>query len=232
MRTQIFVHQSNKLSFSYSRSKMTKRNFENYMESKTLEDNQQIIQQHPYNHLHIVKDGIYQLDVLDNVHTYCSIKDLHRCYYLSDDLYFFILKHLKMNLFSIDCGIKCLPTQINHISSTFYPEDILEVNTQDFYKIYIRNRYEPLYLQTDVKVYDETGNRRNLMDILHQLGRRRVMGVNSKHHFEVFEIEKVQNVSPDDEISILDTPFYSIGIVREEKQSHPVLVNQILVDLN
>jgi hypothetical protein len=127
---------------------------------------------------------------------------------------------------------------IKYICSTFYPEDILEINCDDYYKITIKNQHRPIYLQTTANLYDESGDRKSIIDIVHRMGRRRVLGLNDDHEFRAFDIDKVENVTPEDEnISVLDTPFYSIGILRDvndyvKDSNHCVLIDQILVELD
>lgn len=225
MRSKIFVHQKNSLSFSYERFKITKSNFQTYLKKKHSE----YIQQDPSIYLQVSKNGIYQFSYQD-IQTYCRLSDLKRCFYQSDDVYFFLLKYLQLNFFDPCDQMKRVSQKLEYISSTFHPEDILEVNQDDYYKVFIKNQHRPLYLQTSVGLYNESGHQKKLLDLVHQLGPRRVLGLNESHHPEVFCIERVQNVTPDDdELSFMDPPFFEIGLNQERL---PVLMDKILVDLN
>jgi hypothetical protein len=251
MKSQFLVHQNNRVSFSYTRTKMTKSNLHKYIQSKLnhevdpFENPHFLVQHDPSHYLHIVKDGIYHLDNRNMVNTFCSINDLHRSYYQSNDLYFFILKHLRLNLFSINLNFSILPLHvpIQYVSSTYYPSKLHDVNLQDYYKIFIKHQHVPLYLRMDNRLYDESGSSRKLSNIIHSLGRRRIMGLNQDHQPQVFEIEKAKNVSAEDETQNFDTPFFSIGLKKEsiDPKTIPsdyvtsktsILVGQVLVDLD
>jgi hypothetical protein len=235
MRSQLFVHQKNQLSFSYTQGRLTKDNLHQYIQSKTREETQITIQHDPSVYLHNIKDGMYNLDNQRNIHTYCSLEKLRRLYYQSDSVYFYLLRNLSLNLFSSQSD-NLSRNKIEYVCSTFYPEDILEINQQDYYKISIRGSLQPLFLQQSVYLFDDTGHRGSILDIVHRMGKRKVLGLNDQHEFRTFEIERVENITSEDEnITELDTPFYAIGIVRKAEGStrhNTVLINQILVELD
>jgi hypothetical protein len=230
-RKQLFVHQNNLLSFSYRRGKFTKEKFDEYLQSKTREETQPILQHEPSVYLHTVKDGIYDIDYKNNVHLYCSLGNLKRLYHQSDSVYYYVLRHLNLNLFY---NRTYSPSQekVEYVCSTFYPEDILEIN-QDYYKITFRDIVRPLYLQSSVKLFDESGHRKSILDIVHRMGKRKVLGLNHNLEFQTYAIERVENITAEDEnITVLDTPFYAIGVTRESEGDNCVLMNQIFVDLD
>lgn len=247
MRSQLFVHQKNHVSFSYPKSKLTKENLHRYIENQFREDYTPMIQHDPSMYLHVVKDGIYRMGHR-NMYAHCSGEQLRRVYHQSDSVYYFLMKNLYLNLFSVHeadkthgtggrtggrTGFDTRQTNIQYVCSTLYPEDILEIN-QDYYKITIRDQHQPLYLQSSARLYDESGHRRAMIDIVHRMGRRRILGMNSEHEYQSFDIDRVENITSDeDNITVLDTPFYSIGIVKEvNERANTVLMNQILVDLD
>jgi hypothetical protein len=232
MRSQLFVHQNNLISFSYPKGKFTKESFHQYLQSKTREDTQTIIEHDPSVYLHAVKDGIYQIDYKRDIKVYSSLGNLKRLYHQSDSVYYYVLRNLSLNLFR-DRAFSPIKEKVEYVSSTFYPEDILEINQQDYYKITFSKIVQPLYLQRSVKLYDESGNRKSILDIVHRMGKRKVLGLNHDHEFQTYEIARVENITSEDEnITALDTPFYAIGVIRESKDNNCVLMNQILVDLD
>ena len=232
MRSQLFVHQKNQLSFSYPQGKLTKDNLHQYLQSKTREETQPTIQHDPSVYLHTVKDGIYYIDSQRNVHTYCSLESLRRIYHQDQYLIYYLLRHLGLNLFC-SLGNSLSRSKVEYVSSTFYPEDVLDINCQDYYKISIRGNVRPLYLQQTVHLFDDSGHRSSILDIVHRMGKRKVLGLNDQHEFRTFEIDRVENITSEDEnITELDTPFYTIGVVRDLTSRSSVLMNQILVELD
>lgn len=235
-KSQVFVHQKNHLSFSYPKSKLTKENLHQYIDSQTREEYRPMIQQDPSVYLHIVKDGIYYMDS-GKIHTYCSSEQLNRVYHQSDSVYYFLMRNLRLNVFCKQED-QWRQEKIQYVCSTFYPEDILEMNL-DYYKISFKESHRPLYLHPNTKLFDESGHRKSILDVVHRMGRRRILGMDDTHRFQTFDIEKVENITSDEEnISVLDTPFYSIGIVRDEQRDKDrnmrgsILMNRILVELD
>lgn len=230
----IYCHKKNVVSFSYPKTSFTKKNFEKYTASQEREEYTPMIQHDPSVYLHVVKDGVYDICNPRFNHTFCSLENLNRLSHQSDMLYHFTIRNLYMNFFSLDGKWKCEPNAVKYITGTFYPEDILEMNIDEYYELHIRNKNRPIYLQTCAKLYDECGNRKSLLDLVHRMGKRRLLGLNDKHEMEIFEIERVRNIIPeDDETSFIDPPFYSIGIIRNEtKESRAILMDNILVSLD
>lgn len=229
---QLFVHQKNYLSFSYPKTKLTKENLHRYIDSQSREEYSPMIQQDPSVYLHIVKDGIYYMD-RGNIHTYCSSDQLNRVYHQSDSVYYFLMRNLRLNVFCKK-EEQWKQEKIQYVCSTFYPEDILEMNL-DYYKITIKENHRPLYLHPNTKLFDESGHCKSILDVVHRMGRRRILGMDDTHRFQTFDIDKVENITSDEEnITIFDTPFYSIGIVRDEERNMggSILMNQILVELD
>ena len=237
MRSQLFVHRNNSISLSYERNKITKQKFQTYISSQLTEEenSNRLIQHEPYMYVHSVKNGIY-LSFNDHMFTYCSPMELKRIYHQSDQLYFYLMKHLKLNFFDLDKRIVNTTSQhMEYVSTTsYYPEDILDINL-NYYKIYIKGKYYPVYLQDDAKVFDETGQKKSIMEVVHKMGNRRLLGLNYNHQVQEFEIEKINNVNHEDEddFTLFDTPFYSIGVgvLEPTKRTLPILIDNILVDI-
>ena len=234
--TQLFVHQKNHLSFSYPKSKLTKENLHRYIDSQCREEYSPMIQQDPPVYLHVAKDGIYYMDG-GKIHTYCSSEQLNRLYHQSDSVYYFLMRNLKLNVFC-KTEERWRQEKIQYVCSTFYPDDILEINL-DYYKITVKESHRPLYLHPSTVLFDESGHRKSILDVVHRIGRRRILGMDDTHKFQTFDIVKVENITSDEEnISVLDTPFYSIGIVRDDQRDDQrdmegsILMNQILVELD
>jgi hypothetical protein len=233
MRSQFLIHQKNQISFSYPKGKLTKDNLHQYIESKTCEESQRIIQHEPSVYFHTIKDGIYNLDHQRNIHTYCSLESLSRLYHQSDSVYSYMLRNVSLNLFSVHGFRLTFQEKIEYVCSTFYPEDILEINLEDYYKISIRGCLRPLFLQQSAHLFDDSGHRQSILDIVHRMGKRKVLGLNDQHEFRAYEIERVENITSEDEpITVLDTPFYAIGLIHDKSTRSSLLMNQILVDLD
>ena len=238
MRSVVFCHKKNHLSFSYCKSSLTKENFTKYCDSKQREDYVPMVQHDPSVYLHVAKDGMYRFEFGTN-DTFCSLDELKRTYHQSDDVYFFLMKNLNLNFFKLyyKTNVERIPTRIKYITSTFCPEDVYEINLEDYYKIYIKDKRDPLYVQKSSKLYDESGNRKPLVDLVHRMGKRRLLGLDLNHRIKTFDIERVQNILPeeDDSALTLEPPFYEIGIETEthdKEDSHPVLMDNILVHLD
>jgi hypothetical protein len=228
----IYCHKRNVVSFSYPKTSFSKQNFEKYTSSQQREEYTPIIQHDPSMYLHVVKDGVYHICNPQFNHTFCSLENLNRLSHQSDMLYHFTIRNLFLNCFD---GNKSEGLKMKYITSTFYPEDVLEMNVDEYYEIHIKNKFRPLYLRPCSRLYDEYGERKKLIDLVHRMGKRRLLGLNDKHEKEVFEIERVRNIIPeDDESDFIDPPFYSIGIVYEDTKYNPttVLMDNILVDLD
>jgi hypothetical protein len=258
MRT-IYLHQKNPVSFSYQRNKISKSNFESFMSSKVKEDHAMI---HDYfdivdgrsqrfkpsfsdlvfnepnsKYLNFIHDNIYHHDD-EKTYAFCSASDLHRSYFLYDEIYHFLIKHLHMNFFDLkqtssSSKVTCIETPVHSITSTFHPEDSLEINDQDYYQVWIRGFKRPLYLGMNTRIYDDNGNQKTLLDILYNFpGKRRILGLTSAHKLCSYEIERVKNLNRDLEpIDELDTPFYSYQI-KSELSKLPILIDHILMDLD
>ena len=235
MRSQIYIHRNNSVSFSYYKFNITKQGFQKYVLDQTPEEYKPLIQSDPYHYIHAVKSGVYQIDKGDHVYTLCSLQKLHDIYAKSDQLYYFLMKNLYLNTYLIrPPTLSFYGSVIQHVSTTFYPEDILEVNQEDYYKIYIRGLNKPLHLQTSAKLINESGESKPLLEILYRMGKRRVLGINTNLQLQEFEIERVQNVSHSDDHdhSIFNTPFYAIGFLKDPSQPSTILMDQILVELD
>jgi hypothetical protein len=112
------------------------------------------------------------------------------------------------------------------------PEDILDINQMDYYKLLIKNKPHPILLQNTARVFDSTGQKKSVLDVIYGVGPRVVLGLNSENHIEKLCIEKVINQNPeDDEIDMLDTSFYEVGLYLTP-ESKTVCINGVLVELD
>lgn len=235
-RRTIYLHQKNPVSFCYGRNKLSKPKFEAFVRSKEPEEHPIMIHEDRSAYLHFFKNGLYYMNE-NQCFTYCSGADIHKSYFQFDQIYHYLMKHVHLNFFNLenqysDTTVECIQKPLRSISSTFYPEDSLEINDQEYFEVWIKGKNKPLYLGLNTRLYDNDGNQKPLLDIVYRLsGKRRLLGLSSQHQLTTYEIERIKNLTRDDEpIDILDTPFYSFDVETQCKL--PVLVNHILVDLD
>jgi hypothetical protein len=232
----MFVHQNNSIGFCYSKNTLRK---EKFIEYQNQFDPQSIIRSDPYHSIHVVKNGIYNIDNQDNIFTYCSPKELYKIYSKSEDLYGFLMQNLFLNFFKIENCISYYSThtfasvyayKIQNVSTTYYGQ--LDATIPDYYKIYVRGQFQPIYLQQTSKLVNENGEVKNIIDLVHQMGKRRILGVDHNHQIVEMEIDRVKNISYLDDESTFQTPFYAIGFIRKSKQPSLILMDQVLVELD
>lgn len=235
-RRTIYLHQKNPVSFCYGRNKLSKPKFEAFVQSKDQEDHPTMIHEDRSAYLHFIKNGLYHTTE-NQCFTYCSASDIHKSYFQFDQIYHYLMQNLRLNFVNLenqysDTSVECLQKPIRSITSTFYPEDSLELNDQDYYEVWIKGKHKPLYLGLNTRLYDDNGNQKTLLDIVYRLsGQKRLLGLSSQHQLTTYQIERIRNLNREDEpIDELDTPFYSFEI--ESQCRLPLLVNHILVDLD
>jgi hypothetical protein len=233
----IYIHQKNPVSLSYDRKKLSNKKFQEYNDNQQLEHH--FIQEDPKSYLNNIRSGTYQITAKDSF-TFATAKDIRRTYFQSDSVYRFMMRYLNVNLFKksqmgSNCVMKHVSQPLQSVSSTFYPEDCLDINASDYYQLWFKGMNQPLYLCGDTKLFDDTHHQRTLLDILCKTGRRTVLGLTSGHELTSFDIEKVKNVTQEEEpIDILDTPFYEFRIF-DDHPNHKglcLLMNHVLVELD
>lgn len=233
----IYLHQKNPVSFSYARNRLSKPNFESFVDARRTEETPDLIHEDRSAYLHFVKNGNYQISD-QHCYTFCSAADIKKSYFQFDQIYHYLMKHLCLNFFDLknqssDCSVRCIPSSIRSVTSTFYPEDSLEMNDDDYYEVWFKELNQPLYFGLNSRLYDDNGNQKSLLDIIYRNPKRSVLGLNSQHGLRSFHIAKIKNVNREEEpITELDTPFYCYQVESESHEKLPVLVNHILVDLD
>jgi hypothetical protein len=232
MKSHLLVYQKNNISFSYPRNTLTKRNLELYINGKVKEEYSPIIQHDPSHYFHLIKDGIYRTDDT-NVHTYCSPYHLLRSYYLSENLYFFLMKKIHLNFFQVsNKKVEFIPRSIECVTGLVEESYLSSKDNRDYYRIFIKNQNNPIHLHYSTKVYNENGHSILLMDAIHRLGKRRILGLDVDYEPRIFEIERVQNILESEDFDILDSAFYNIYMRQDENLKLPILMDNILVDLD
>lgn len=232
----IYVHQKNPVSLSFDRKKISNNKFQEYTNSLELAHTQ--IHEDRTSYFYNIRNGMYQI-TQNECFTFSSARDISRTYFQSDQVYHYMMKYLNLNLFhKSQIGSNCIMPHfqlpLQSVSSTFEPEDCLDMNIQDYYQVWFKGMNQPLYLCGDTKLYDNNNYTRTLMDIICQMGRKTVLGLTSNHELTSFDIEKVKNISQEDEpLDILDTPFYEFRVFNDPNiKNLSLLVNHVLVDLD
>jgi hypothetical protein len=238
MRSRIiYIHQKNPVSLSFDRKKLSNNKFEEY--NDTRQPDHHLIQEDPKSYFYNIRSGMYQITAKD-CFTFASAKDISRTYFQSDAVYHYMMRYLNVNLFNksqigSNCVMEHVSQPLQSVSSTFYPEDCLDINASDYYQVWFKGMSQPLYLCGDTKLFDDTNHQRSLMDMLCKTGRRTVLGLTSGHEFTSFDIEKVKNITQEEEpMDILDTPFYEFRIFNDHPYNKGLclLMNHVLVDLD
>lgn len=228
---QLLIHQNNRLSFSYQRNHISKQSYINYKSSLTKPD-YNYVQSDDSQHLSIIQNGIYNKN---NNHTFtiCNLSDIHRSYYLSDNLYFYIIKNLFLNtLDDLEFNHKINFIKVKSISSSFYPEDILEINLHPYYKIKLQEKHYALNLSYNSKVYNESGHKKTINELLSSVGQIRLMGLNNNHQLNEFKVESIQVIEPIEASNFYDTPFYSLVIPQPNNINYNIIMDPLIVELD
>jgi hypothetical protein len=145
------------------------------------------------------------------------------------------MKNLYLNQFSMgrQNSLSIYGSPLKSVSTTFYPHDILEINLEDYYKIHIKGLFQPLYLQQNAKLLNESAESKNILEIVHRLGRRRILGVDPNHQIVEMEIDRVQNIAYQEEENLIETPFFALGFIRDQQlQSNLILMDHVFVELD
>lgn len=245
----MYIHKKNNVSFSYKNGSLNKYNFNKYNASFERDtdikyNNTLSLAQHTYQYMTLnnqyhnintIKDGIYNIQD-EVVHTNITLNELYHLNDKSSNLYSFVMKLISLDTFDFAGRMKYVfQKPISFVCSSFRVEDVLDVNINDYYEVYIKNKYQPIYLQEEALIYDESGISKKILDIAHQMRRRRVLGINDQHNVQEYEIERIVMKNPvDDMKNDFDVQFLEIGVEIGIKPSknQPIIMNNIIVDLD
>ena len=203
---RFYIHQKSRVSFTLSSNPKTQKTISTHTTHQN--DNQKMLSPRDITHL------------------------CHR----SNRQYQKLLSCLQLNLFEFSCQSRFLTTPhqypIKYVCSTLQPHDVLKINTTDYYMLFLKNKPSPICIQNTSKVFDSNGHRKSVLDVIYGFGPRIVLGVDSENRIEKLAIEKVVNQNPeDDEIDMLDTSFYELGIYMDPK-SKTLSMDGVLVELD
>jgi hypothetical protein len=245
MYKQLLVHKKNNLSFSYPNGSLNKYNFQKYNSSfyrdpemKAYNTNDLVYQTYhyqtlnnQYHYINTIKDGVYHLnDSL--VHSLVNLDQLYNLNNKSPNLYSYVMKILLLDSVDFNGRMKYVfNNPINYITTTFRPHDILDVNNNKYYEVYIKDQYKPIYLQDSAKVYDEQGMKKSFFDVIHNLGKKRLLGIDNRHFIKECEIVKVNMKDPSEGMqNDFDVSFLGIGV--DNNFNKPIIMDNIIVSLD
>jgi hypothetical protein len=209
-KTNLTIHQKNKIRFSFQPKEISKFKF------------RKIYPEAEYEYL-----NIKSFDDDPSFHyTMLSLYDLSLLKFRNNEFYDFLVKKLYINLFhnSTHRNILC---PVKYVVTTFNPAECV-----DYYQIKIKNKKNLVNIQLDNKVIDKNGNPKSILDVVNRFGKRLILGMNDRNEITEFEVQKVtlQN-SQNDLIDSLDASFYEIGI-SNTNINKTISVDEILVNLD
>ena len=244
MFRSIYIHKKNNVSFSYRSDSLNKYNFNkynigNFDNDMKYNDTFSLVQHvyqpmtlnNQYHNINTIKDGIYKID--DTlVHTRINVNELYHLNDKSSNLYSFVMKLIHIDTIDFAGRMKhVFQKPISFVCSSFRVEDVLDINMNDYYEVYIKNKRNPIYLQEEAIIYDETGFGKKILDIAYKMGRRRVLGIDDLHNVREYEIERVLMKNPVDEMkNDFDVQFLEIGI--QDNTNQPIIMDNIIVSLD
>lgn len=240
----IYIHKKNNVSFSYQPTSLNHYNFNKY-NVKNVDQNmkyndplslvhhvyQPMTLNNQYHHINIVKDGVYNINDVW-AHTNVTVNELYHLNDKSSNLYSFVMKLIHLDTIDFAGRMKYIfQKPVSFVCSSFRPEDVYDVNANDYYEVYIKNKHKPLYLQEEAMLYDENGDGKKIIDIAYKMGRRRILGIDDLHRVREYEIERVLMKNPVDEMrNDFDVAFLEVGVEKNMRQ--PIIMDNIIVDLD
>jgi hypothetical protein len=244
MYKQLLIHKKNNVSFSYQSGSLNKYNFQKYnMNTREYEikshNTVELVHQtyqpftlnNQYHNINTVKDGIYHIND-DWVHSFVNINYLYNMNEKSSNLYSFVMKLLQLDNVDFNGRMKnVFNNNICFLTSTFQPEDCLDVNLNDYYEVYIKNKHEPIYLQENARVYDEQGMPMTIFNLIHKFGKRKLLGIDKNQFVCEYEVSKVIVKNPVDEMkNVFDVPFLGLGVIHTFNK--PIIMDNIIVNVS
>jgi hypothetical protein len=230
-RLSLFIHQKNPISFSYDRSTFVREKFDRFLKVRRQPEHCEFKN---WNR-NFIREA-YLLNPKE-VFTYINGRHFEKIFLQNEEMYHFLMKNLKMTFVNpvekaSNGVVSCVRENVNFVSSTS-ELNLLEEQTKDYYQLFIKGFEYPLYFSSSTKLYDNDGNQKKLLDILYRTERKRILGLCKQHMLKDYEIVRFRNLnSEEDDLDILDSPFYEFCVSKEHDEHRTLLVDHILVDLD
>ena len=223
-RLSLFIHQKNPVSFSYDRKTFLRENFKTFLTLRQP-DSRSVWERN------FIREA-YLLNPKE-VFAYINGRHFEKMFLQNEQMYHFLMKNLKITFVNptetaSNGVVSCVGEGVNFVSSFNCLED-----DQDYYQVFIKGFEYPLYFSSETKLYDNGGNQKKLLDILYRTERKRILGLCKQHMLKDYEIVRFRNLnSEEDDLDILDSPFYEFCVSKEHEDHRTLLVDHILVDLD